>query len=70
MLEFEKPIVEIEKAIARLERIGKEKHLDYSEKLTKLRKRLEERKKAVFSNLSPWQKVELARCSERPHTMD
>ncbi len=70
MLEFEKPIVEIEKAIARLERIGKEKHLDYSEKLTKLRKRLEERKKAVFSNLSPWQKVELARYSERPHTMD
>ena len=70
MLEFEKPIVEIEKAIAGLERIGKEKHLDYSEKLTKLRKRLEERKKAVFSNLSPWQKVELARCSNRPHTMD
>ena len=70
MLEFEKPIVELERAIARLEKISKEKHLDYSERLTKLRERLEERKRVVFSNLSPWQKVELARCSDRPHTAD
>ncbi|MCK4245032.1 MAG: acetyl-CoA carboxylase carboxyl transferase subunit alpha, partial [Candidatus Omnitrophica bacterium] len=69
-LEFEGPIVELEGAIARLEKIGKEKHLDYSERLTKLRERLEERKKAIFSNLSPWQKVELARCPDRPHTAD
>lgn len=69
-LEFEKPIVEMERAIARLEKIEKEKHLDYNERLTKLRGKLEERKKTIFSALSPWQKVELARCATRPHTAD
>ncbi|PIW31164.1 MAG: acetyl-CoA carboxylase carboxyl transferase subunit alpha [bacterium (Candidatus Ratteibacteria) CG_4_10_14_3_um_filter_41_18] len=70
MLEFEKPIDALKRSIEKLEKIAQEKHLDYHERLTKLKERLAERKKTIFSGLSPWQRVELARCHGRPHTAD
>ncbi len=64
-LDFEKPINELENKINELIGIiGKE------EELKKLRKEVDSVKKKVFSNLSRWQIVQLARHPKRPYTLD
>lgn len=69
-LPFEKPIEEIEKKI---EEIEKNKKYDISTKnieILKLKQALIEKKKEIYSNLTPWQIVQIARHPNRPHTLD
>jgi len=69
-LEFEKPILELEKKIQELKSFMAEKKIDLSSEIKKLEERLEHLKKDTYVNLSAWQKVQLARHPKRPYTLD
>ena len=69
-LDFEKPIVELEKKIQELKSFVSEKKIDLSSEISRLEDKLEHLKKDTYANLSAWQKVQLARHPLRPYTMD
>lgn len=71
-LEFEKPIIELQKKLDDL-RAHPEKHslgVNFEEEIQLIEKKLEETRRQIFLNLSPWQRVQLARHPRRPYTMD
>ncbi|HHW44293.1 MAG TPA: acetyl-CoA carboxylase carboxyltransferase subunit alpha [Desulfotomaculum sp.] len=68
--EFDRPIVELEEKIAELQRFAGEKGIDLSNEIANLEKRVRELKESIYGNLSPWQKVLIARHPERPNTLD
>ncbi|MGK9477441.1 acetyl-CoA carboxylase carboxyltransferase subunit alpha [Melioribacter sp. OK-6-Me] len=68
MLDFEKPIVELENKIEEMKKY--EGQLDISGEIKKLEEKVEELKKNIYQNLTRWQKVQLARHPERPSTLD
>ncbi len=70
VLDFEKPIIELEKKIEELKKFTERENIDLSEEITRLTNRLEGLKKEVFDNLTPWQKVQLSRHPDRPYTLD
>lgn len=70
VLDFEKPIIELEKKIEELKKFTQREDIDLSEEITRLTKRLEGLKREVFDNLTPWQKVQLSRHPDRPYTFD
>lgn len=70
VLEFEKPISELELKIKELESLSESNNIDVSEEITVLTKKLEETKKKVYSELTAWQRVQLARHPNRPYTLD
>ena len=67
-LDFEKPIIELEKKIEEMKEY--EDNLDIKEEIEKLEEKVLTLKKNVFSSLTRWQKVQLARHPERPYTLD
>ncbi|WP_027881981.1 acetyl-CoA carboxylase carboxyltransferase subunit alpha [Meiothermus rufus] len=69
-LEFEKPIEELEAKIAELEGFAASSGVDLSDELQVLRERLAQLKAETFSNLSRWERVQLARAPGRPTTLD
>ena len=70
ILEFEKPIIELEKKIDEMREYAHSEDIDMTEEILKLEKRCEKLKKEVYSNLTRWQRVQLARHPERPYTLD
>ncbi len=66
--EFEIPLIELEEELSML--TGSAPTADNKDKIEKLEKKLEKKRKEVFSKLSPWQRVELARHPDRPYTLD
>ena len=68
-LEFEKPIVELEKKIEELQLLAKD-GLDIGADVAALDKRVDEMRKNIFSNLSRWQTAQVARHINRPFTLD
>lgn len=69
-LEFEKPIAEIKGKLAEWEKLSENSEVDFSGDLNLLRKRLDDTVESIFSNLTAWQRVQLARHPERPYTLD
>lgn len=69
-LDFEKPVVELEKKIEELRSLGAANKVDFSKEIEGLEKKCDELKKEIFGNLTPWQKVQLARHPRRPYTLD
>jgi acetyl-CoA carboxylase carboxyl transferase subunit alpha len=69
LLDFEKPIFEI---LSRLDELRKQATLgvSFEEEIKKFEEKLEETKKQIFSNLTAWQRVQLARHPKRPFTLD
>lgn len=70
VLEFEKPIVELEKKIAEMQELSAGGEVDISDEIGLLRKKADTLRKEVFSNLNRWQRVQLARHPRRPYTLD
>ncbi|RMH97224.1 MAG: acetyl-CoA carboxylase carboxyltransferase subunit alpha [Calditrichaeota bacterium] len=70
ILEFEKPVVELQKKIDEMEEYARETGVDLSEDIKRLKKKAEALRKEVYSKLTPWQRVQLARHSDRPYTLD
>jgi acetyl-CoA carboxylase carboxyl transferase subunit alpha len=68
--DFEKPITELEKKIEELKKFSGEKDIDLSVEINNLEKKLKNLKKGVYSSLSPWQKIQIARHPNRPTTTD
>lgn len=68
--DFEKPVVELEKKIEELKKFSVGKEVDLSTGLSDLEKKLKNLKKRVYSNLQPWQKIQIARHPRRPTTLD
>ena len=64
--EFENEIEKIEKI---LNQLNNNKELNF-EKIKKLNKEKDELFKTIYSNLDPWQKVQVSRHGERPHALD
>lgn len=69
-LEFERPVRELEKKIAELKKFMAENEMDLTEELTRLEKKLENVKKEVYAELTPWDRVQIARHMERPTSLD
>ena len=69
-LDFEKPIIELEKKIQELKSFISDKRIDLSSELSRLEDKLEHLKKDTYSNLTAWQRVQLARHPQRPYTLD
>lgn len=68
-LDFERPLEEIYKQIQALEIVSKE-NPDLQAQIDLLSKKYQEKEKKLYSNLSSWEKVMVARHPERPHTSD
>ncbi|AFQ44761.1 acetyl-CoA carboxylase carboxyltransferase subunit alpha [Desulfosporosinus meridiei] len=70
LFEFEKPIAELEHRISELQKFSADKGIDLSQEVDTLEKRVLLLKKEIYGNLEPWQKVQIARHSERPNFYD
>ena len=68
VLEFEKPIIELEQKIDEMRKYSD--NLDISDEIKKLEKKVDQLRQNVFSGLTRWQKVQLARHPERPYMLD
>jgi acetyl-CoA carboxylase carboxyl transferase subunit alpha len=69
-LDFEKPIVELERKIAELRDFSKEENVDIHEEIRKLERKLEKLVTDTFSKLSAWERTQLSRHAERPYSLD
>lgn len=69
-LPFEKPIVELRQKIVELKKFTKEKQIDLSEEIATLEAKAERLEKEIYGNLTPWQRVQIARHASRPTTLD
>src|SRR5881394_458477 len=71
-LDFEKPIVELQRKLEELKK-HPETHalgVSFDEEAAQIEKKIEETRRQIFSNLTPWQRVQLARHPKRPYTLD
>ena len=71
-LDFEKPIVELQRKLEELKK-HPEAHslgISFEEEAAQIEKKIEETRRQIFSNLTPWQRVQLARHPKRPYTLD
>ena len=69
-LEFEKPIAELEKKISELKSLSSDGNLNLQSEVKKLESRLTHVKKETYAQLTPWQRVQIARHPKRPYTLD
>lgn len=70
LLEFEKPIVELEIKLADMKQMAEESGVDVSEAVKTLENKIETLKRETFQNLTRWQRVQLSRHTDRPYTLD
>jgi acetyl-CoA carboxylase carboxyl transferase subunit alpha len=70
MLDFEKPIVELEKQIDELKKMAGKQQLSVSDDLEPLERKLAELRADVYKHLTPLQRVQVARSPRRPFTLD
>ena len=70
VLEFERPIAELEEQIEELKKLAGEQSLDVSAEIAPLEAKLSELRVQVYRNLTPLQRVQVARIAARPFTAD
>ena len=69
-LDFELPIKELNEQYEKACAIGTESNVDVSNTCAQIKKKLDETKKDIYKNLTPWQRVQLSRHPNRPYTLD
>src|SRR5436309_7291318 len=69
-LDFEKPLAELEKQIDELKRLAGDQQLNVTEEIAPLEKKLTELREEIYKNLTPLQRVQVARSNKRPLTED
>jgi acetyl-CoA carboxylase carboxyl transferase subunit alpha len=69
-LDFEQPIAELEVKIEELQLVGSDNDLNISDEIAKLRDKSTKLTEKIYSNLTPWDIVKVARHPLRPYTMD
>lgn len=70
ILDFEKPIAELREKIDELKTFGSDKNIALEPEIKKLTEKLDKMKKEIYSNLTPWQRIQIARHPDRPYTLD
>jgi len=70
VLDFEKPIHELEKKIEELREFSRTHDVDVTNGVELLDERIAEARREIFSNLTAWQRVQLARHPDRPYPVD
>jgi acetyl-CoA carboxylase carboxyl transferase subunit alpha len=68
-LDFEEPIKAIENQIEQTKEIGASSEIDMTDKIKELESKLVEKTKEIFSELTPWQRVQLSRHPDRPYSL-
>lgn len=69
-LDFEQPIAELEVKIEELQLVGSDNDININEEIAKLRDKSTKLTEKIYSNLTPWDIVKVARHPQRPYTMD
>jgi acetyl-CoA carboxylase carboxyl transferase subunit alpha len=69
-LDFERPIAELERRISDMKDFSVGENLELNNEIASLQKKLERLRQEVYSNLTRWQKIQLARHPKRPYTLD
>jgi acetyl-CoA carboxylase carboxyl transferase subunit alpha len=69
-LEFEKPIVNLERQLAELRDRAADSDIDMSSEMKRIEDKLTKTKTEIYYNLSPWQRVQIARHTQRPFMLD
>jgi acetyl-CoA carboxylase carboxyl transferase subunit alpha len=69
-LEFEKPIADLERQIDELKKLAGDRAIDVDQEIVPLERKLSELREEVYKNLSPFQRVQVARSIKRPFTLD
>lgn len=70
LLEFEKPLVELEEQIEQIRQLARDSEVDVSQQLLQLETLATRRRKDIFDGLTPSQKIQVARHPQRPSTLD
>lgn len=69
-LDFEKPIVELEQKLNDLRRHSRDHNVNLDPEIRRIEAKVEETRRSVYSNLTAWQRVQIARHTARPFTLD
>jgi acetyl-CoA carboxylase carboxyl transferase subunit alpha len=69
-LDFEKPIAELERQIESLRRLATQRSLDVRREIEPLEEKLAEMRQEIYRNLTPFQRVQVARHPRRPYALD
>jgi acetyl-CoA carboxylase carboxyl transferase subunit alpha len=69
-LDFERPLIALESKIAELKELSGGARVDFGEEIQKLERKARRLQAEIFSDLTPWQIVQLARHPNRPYTLD
>ncbi len=69
-LEFEKPLRELEKQIEHLHQQALESKLDVSTEISAIERKLAETQRSIYTSLTPWQRVQIARHPKRPYALE
>lgn len=70
VLEFEKPIVDLEQKLQEMKDLAKGRNIDLSSDIDSLEGKILTLKKETFQNLTRWQRVQLSRHADRPYSLD
>ena len=70
LLEFEKPAAELERELEKLRAKSLSQNIDMSEEISTMERKLAETRAAIYQNLTPWQRVQIARHTNRPFMLD
>jgi acetyl-CoA carboxylase carboxyl transferase subunit alpha len=70
LLDFEEELRELYEQLEKLKQIGEHSEIDISQTVKELETKIDERRKEIYFNLTPWQKVQISRHPERPYTLD
>ena len=70
LLEFEKPLVELEEQIEQIRQLARDSEVDVSQQLLQLETLATRRREEIFRSLTPAQKIQVARHPQRPSTLD
>ncbi|WP_461480489.1 acetyl-CoA carboxylase carboxyltransferase subunit alpha [Porticoccus sp.] len=69
-LDFEQPIAELEAKIEELQLVGNDNEVNITDEVVKLRDKSQKLTEKLYSDLTPWQIVQVARHPQRPYSMD
>ncbi len=70
ILEFEKPIAELEGKIEELRHLADNGDVNIADEVSRLQTKVDKLLRSTYAKLTPWQKTQVARHPERPHTVD
>jgi acetyl-CoA carboxylase carboxyl transferase subunit alpha len=70
VLEFEKPLRELSKQLDELRQQSIETNVDLAREIAAIEKKIEAMRREIYSSLTPWQKVQIARHPKRPYALD